>query len=75
MTQPYPIHVDGTPFQLPYTTIATFPMGTFLENIAIRSNGHLLVSDMLGGTIYHLGPPRPRSSINNHENLHLPTAP
>lgn len=51
MNQPYPVHIDGTPSQLPYTTVATFPTGTFLENIAVRSNGHLLVSDMVSGTI------------------------
>lgn len=65
MTQDYPVHVDGTPAQLPYVTIATFPMRTFLENIAVRSNGQLLVSNMLSGTIHHLDPDAsdPQSSI------------
>lgn len=41
---------------MPWTTVATFPVGTFLENIAARSDGSLLVSDMVGGTIYYLDP-------------------
>lgn len=56
MTEEYPIHTDGTPAQLPWETVATFPVGTFLENIAARANGSLLVSDMLAGEIHYLDP-------------------
>lgn len=52
----YPVHVAGTRAHLPLKTIATFPVGTFLENVAVRPNGHLLVSDMIRGEIHHLDP-------------------
>jgi hypothetical protein len=52
----YPVHIDGTPAHLPWKTIATFPVGTFLENIAVRVNGTLLVSSMLAGEIFFLDP-------------------
>lgn len=52
----YPVHIDGIPAQLPCKTIATFPVRTFLENIAIRANGTLLVSSMLAGEIFFLNP-------------------
>ena len=76
MAQTYPVHIDGTPSPLPYTTIATFPPGTFLENIAVRSNGHILVSDMLSGTIHHLDPhaPNPQSTITKIHSFPLPPA-
>ena len=74
MAQNYPVHIDGTPSPVPYTTIATFPPGTFLENIAVRSNGHLLVSDMLSGTIHHLDPhaPNPQSTITKIHSFPIP---
>jgi hypothetical protein len=61
----FPIHIAGTPALLPFRTIATFPVGTFLENIAVRSNGSLLVSDMIGGEIHYLDPnaPDPQATI------------
>jgi hypothetical protein len=61
----YPIHIAGTPAHLPFRTIATFPVGTFLENIAVRSNGSLLMSDMIGGEIHYLDPntPDPQATI------------
>jgi hypothetical protein len=52
----YSVHIDGIPAQLPWKTIATFPIGTFLENIAVRENGTLLVSSMLAGEIFFLDP-------------------
>lgn len=76
MAQSYPIHIDGTPSPVPYTTIATFPPGTFLENIAVRSNGHLLLSDMLSGTIHHLDPhaTNPQSTITKIHSFLVPPA-
>jgi hypothetical protein len=52
----YPVHIDGVPAHLPWKTIATLPVGTFLENIAVRANGTLLVSSMLHGEIFFLDP-------------------
>lgn len=52
----YPVHIDGTPAQLNTETIATFPVGTFLENVAVRENGTLLVSSMLAGEIFFVDP-------------------
>jgi hypothetical protein len=52
----YPVHIDGIPALLPWKTIATFPVGTFLENIAVRANGTLLVSSMLAGEVFFLNP-------------------
>lgn len=49
-------HNHGTHHPLPYSTIATFPIGTFLENIAMRPNGTLLISSMLSGEIFYLDP-------------------
>lgn len=51
-----PIHIDGETSLLPYKSIATFPVGSFLENLAVRSNGTLLISSMLVGEIYYLDP-------------------
>ncbi len=55
MAEP-PIHIDGKAALLPYKTIGTFPVGSFLENLAVRSNGTLLISDMLAGEIWYLDP-------------------
>ena len=51
-----PVHNHGTISHLPHTAIATFPVGTFLENIAVRKNGTVLVSSMLAGEVYYLDP-------------------
>lgn len=52
----YPHHINGIPALVPTTVIASFPIGTFLENIAVQSNGTLLVSDILNGKIYYIDP-------------------
>lgn len=52
----YPEHIKGKPAQRPWHSIATFPVGTFLENLAARANGSLLVASMLAGEIYTLDP-------------------
>jgi hypothetical protein len=59
------IHDPGTTALIPSTTIATFPIGTFLENIAVRSNGTILVSSMISGEIFYLDPnaANPQSTI------------
>ncbi|KAJ9604634.1 hypothetical protein H2200_010748 [Cladophialophora chaetospira] len=53
-----PIHQIGTILTSPpdYHTIATFPPGSFLENLAVRHDGTLLVSDMLSGSIWYVDP-------------------
>ncbi|OAP57783.1 hypothetical protein AYL99_08521 [Fonsecaea erecta] len=53
-----PGHITGTiPQHLPrYTTIATFPPGAFLENLAVRGDGSILASDMLSGSIWYINP-------------------
>ena len=55
---PPPIHQLGTllPTTPKCTTIATFPPGTFLENLTVRNDGTLLVSDMLSGCIWYVDP-------------------
>jgi hypothetical protein len=69
----YPVHIDGVPAQLPWKTVATFPIGTFLENIAVRSNGTLLVSSMLAGEIFILDPHAvdPQSSLKKIHTFEL----
>ncbi|KAK5045222.1 hypothetical protein LTR84_009555 [Exophiala bonariae] len=52
----YPEHIVGKAAQRPWKSIATFPVGTFLENLAVRANGSLLVASMLAGEIYFLDP-------------------
>jgi hypothetical protein len=53
-----PTHVTGTILSSPppYTTVATFPKGSLLENLAVRHDGTLLVSDMLSGCIWFIDP-------------------
>lgn len=50
------VHDPGATALIPFTTIATFPIGTFLENIAVRSNSSLLISSMISGEIFYLDP-------------------
>lgn len=54
-------HIDGPAALLPTTTIATFPIGSFLENIAVRSNGDLLITSMSNHALYQVTPPSPSS--------------
>jgi hypothetical protein len=67
----YPIHEHGTLSLLPSTTIATFAIGTFLENIAVRPNGTLLITNMTGGNIYYINQnhPDPQSSVLEIHNF------
>ncbi|OAG45136.1 hypothetical protein AYO21_00484 [Fonsecaea monophora] len=53
-----PVHITGSLPKLPppYSTIATFPPGSFLENLAVRRDGSILVSDMLSGSIWYINP-------------------
>ena len=53
-----PLHQIGNLLSEPpnYTTIATFPPGTFLESLAVRRDGTVLVSDMLSGSIWYVDP-------------------
>lgn len=66
-----PLHIHGTSAPVPTKTIATFPIGTFLENLAVRHDGTLLISNMTGGCIYHLNPhhPDPQSTIQEIHNF------
>ena len=65
MAERIPVHNPGTISPLPYTTMATFPPYSFLENIAARSNGTLLVSNMTSGEIYYIDPhvANPQSTV------------
>ncbi|KAI9650427.1 hypothetical protein NHQ30_000441 [Ciborinia camelliae] len=58
-------HLDGTPSLLPHDIIARFPTGSFLENIAVRSNGTILISNMISGQILYIDPSdkNPQSTI------------
>ncbi|PQE10454.1 Quino amine dehydrogenase beta chain protein [Rutstroemia sp. NJR-2017a BBW] len=49
-------HIDGNAALLPYDIIARMKPGTFLENLAVRSNGTLLVSNMISGEIIYVDP-------------------
>ncbi|TVY64179.1 hypothetical protein LSUE1_G008205, partial [Lachnellula suecica] len=49
-------HDPGLTALIPSHTIATFPTGTFLENLAVRPNGTLLLSSMNTGEIFFLDP-------------------
>ncbi|KAM3083990.1 hypothetical protein ACMFMG_001904 [Clarireedia jacksonii] len=49
-------HIDGIAALLPYEIIAHMKVGTFLENLAVRSNGTLLVSNMISGEIIYIDP-------------------
>ena len=53
-----PLHQIGTLLSDPpvYTTVATFPPGAFLENLVVRRDGTILVSDMLSGSIWYVDP-------------------
>ncbi|KAH0828391.1 hypothetical protein FOPE_01585 [Fonsecaea pedrosoi] len=53
-----PVHITGSLPKRPptYSTIATFPPGSFLENLAVRRDGSILVSDMLSGSIWYIDP-------------------
>ncbi|TEY77490.1 hypothetical protein BOTCAL_0054g00190 [Botryotinia calthae] len=49
-------HLEGVPNLLPYEIVARFPLGYFLENIAVRSDGTLLVTNMIVGQIFYVDP-------------------
>jgi hypothetical protein len=70
-------HNHGTVSLLPSVTpIAVFPVGTFLENIAVRSNGTILVSSMTGGDIFYLDPnaPDPQSTLLKIHDFNISTS-
>jgi hypothetical protein len=69
---PPPVHVPGTILPSPpsHTTIATFPPGSFLENLAVRHDGTLLISDMLAGSIWYVDPRAPANSQDTLELVH-----
>jgi sugar lactone lactonase YvrE len=62
-------HIDGPAALLPTTTIATFPIGSFLENIAVRKNGDLLVTSMSNKALYQVTPPSPGATLANHTTI------
>ncbi|TVY34009.1 hypothetical protein LSUB1_G007148 [Lachnellula subtilissima] len=64
------IHDPGVTALIPFTTIATFRIGTFLENIAARSDGTLLISSMISGEIFLLRPQRPKTPQSTLLTLH-----
>ena len=65
------VHLDGPPSLLPTTTIATFPIGSFLENIAVRPNRNLLVTCMSDGTLYQVVLPPPGQRQSRVEKVHV----
>ena len=55
--QTLPPIYDRTPVEIKSaTTVAEFPAGTFLENIAIGEGGTLYVNSYLEGKVYRIGP-------------------
>ncbi len=67
-----PTHQIGTLLSSPpdYTTIATFPAGSFLENLAVRHDGTILVSDMLSGSIWYVDPRKFGATQETVELIH-----
>ena len=65
------VHLDGPPALLPTTTIATLPVGSFLENIVVRPNGNLLVTCMSDGTLYQVVLPPPGQRQSRVEKVHV----
>jgi hypothetical protein len=49
-------HNGGETFFVPAETLATFPSGTFLENIVISASGDIFLTSFLDGTIIHRTP-------------------
>jgi len=47
---------------LPYRVIHQFANPTWIENIAVRSNGKLLLTDALSPILYHLDPSNPSNA-------------
>ncbi|KAF7894734.1 uncharacterized protein EAF01_010184 [Botrytis porri] len=48
--------LEGVSNLLPHEVVACFPLGYFLENIAVRSNGTLLVTNMIVSQIFYVDP-------------------
>ncbi|TGO25845.1 hypothetical protein BPAE_0071g00160 [Botrytis paeoniae] len=70
-------HLEGVPNLLPYEIIARFPLGYFLKSIAVRSNGTLLVTNMIVGQIFYVDPRHndPESTIQLIRNFNTAEAP
>ncbi|KAK3332949.1 hypothetical protein B0T19DRAFT_473717 [Cercophora scortea] len=59
---PQPPNDNPSPLPLPVHTIAQFPVGTWIENIAVRSNGDLLVTSLFpNASLYTIANPSSRS--------------
>lgn len=50
---------DGqTPIQLPHRLVTQFPVGTWIENLAVRSNGNLLLTSLTpNASVYEVSSP------------------
>lgn len=49
-------HDEGTPDLKPVSTLHTFPIYTFAENIVVRSNGNILVTCFVPGQLVNIDP-------------------
>ena len=58
--------VDSTASYSPVRTIYQYPLGIWVENIAVRPNGNLLVSTISLPDVYLLDPLRPNISVAAH---------
>lgn len=75
----FPQHHAGTVSATPpkYTTVATFPAGSFLENLAVRADGTVLVADMLSGCVWYVDPlsDKPQESVRLVHQFQLENQP
>ena len=55
--------VHGGNSNPPVRTIYQFPLGTWVENLAVRANGNLLLTTSTGPDIYLVDPLRPNVSV------------
>jgi hypothetical protein len=59
MPQQYQNHDDGTADLLPLDTLHEFSIGAFVENIAVRQTGQVLVTIATSGELFMLEPSKP----------------
>ncbi|KAF7909137.1 hypothetical protein EAE99_011507 [Botrytis elliptica] len=70
-------HLEGVPKLLHSEIVARFTLGYFLENIAVRSNRTLLVTNMIVGQIFYVDPRHndPESTIQLIHDFNTAEAP
>jgi hypothetical protein len=62
MPQQYHNHEEGTANLLPVEILQEFPIGSFVENIAIRQTGQVLVTVAFSGELFMLDAAKPRAA-------------